>query len=451
MSAPYNRKLGDRPIFMASLIIVLTLFIFVTTLSAAQPAVQGSLPGPAATAATCTVNSTADSGAGALRQCLLDVASGETIIFDPAVFLPASPATIALTSGQLPDLDDGTVTIDASNAGVILDGSAAPPGTPGLRLNSSGNRVMGLQILRFPGDGIQISGAWNIIGGDRGTGTGPLGQGNLVSGNGAQGVTLWGLHNTIRGNIIGTNLAGTEALGNTYEGISVESSAQWNVYEGNLISGNHQNGIATWGTGDRIVGNIIGLDASGTSALGNQRGGIAIENGANQIVIGGSTAEERNIISGNGGSGVTIHNAGTMSNTVKGNYIGADASGLRSLPNNGDGVSISDNASGNLIGGPTAADRNLIFSNRNSGVSIQNAGTQDNTVQGNWIGLPATGAVRQAFPADQALSPAYATDCTLYVATITTGVHKSTDCGATWAEVNNGLTQARLMQVEIPA
>ena len=110
---------------------------------------------------------------------------------------------------------------------------------------------------------------------------------------------------------------------------------------------------------------------------------------------------------------------------------------------------MADGANGNLIGGATAAERNLIFANRDSGVDFNGAATTNNTVQGNWIGL-GLGPVRQAFPNDQAISPAYATDCTLFVATLSTGVHKSTDCGATWAEVNNGLTQTRLAQVEFP-
>jgi hypothetical protein len=75
-----------------------------------------------ATAGTCTATSTADSGPGTLRECLENAVSGDMITFDPAVFPPTSPVTIALTS-ELPEKDDGDVTIDASDAGVILDGS----------------------------------------------------------------------------------------------------------------------------------------------------------------------------------------------------------------------------------------------------------------------------------------------------------------------------------------
>lgn len=68
------------------------------------------------------VTSTADSGSGTLRQALLDAQSGDTITFEPAIFPPATPATIYVNS-ELPSINQGSLTIDASNAGVILDGS----------------------------------------------------------------------------------------------------------------------------------------------------------------------------------------------------------------------------------------------------------------------------------------------------------------------------------------
>ena len=67
--------------------------------------------------------STADSGSGTLRQALLDAQSGDTITFDPVVFPPEASATIYLTS-SLPPITQGGLTIDASNAGMVLDGSA---------------------------------------------------------------------------------------------------------------------------------------------------------------------------------------------------------------------------------------------------------------------------------------------------------------------------------------
>src|SRR3974390_1075088 len=85
----------------------------------ANPTAQrhgGSMP------SVITVTRSADGGPGTLRQALLDAQPYDTITFDPAVFPANAPATIVLSSG-LPELTQGYLTIDASNAGVILNGS----------------------------------------------------------------------------------------------------------------------------------------------------------------------------------------------------------------------------------------------------------------------------------------------------------------------------------------
>ncbi|GAH53046.1 unnamed protein product, partial [marine sediment metagenome] len=91
------------------------------------------------------VFSTADSGNGTLRQCMLNATSGDTIYFDTAVFPPGSPATITISS-SLPQINQGDLTIDVSNAGVILNGSGTPGGTHGFHITSDGNTIKGMQI-----------------------------------------------------------------------------------------------------------------------------------------------------------------------------------------------------------------------------------------------------------------------------------------------------------------
>ncbi|GAI26372.1 unnamed protein product, partial [marine sediment metagenome] len=164
-------------------------------------------PTPQAPGKAILVTSTADAGPGTLRQALLDARSGDTITFDPAVFPPSAPATIYLTS-NLPSITQGNLTIDGSNAGVILDGSnISEDWVSGLEISSNRNTVQGLQIVNFSsGPGIHLCGGAqnNTIGGDRGIGSGPLGQGNLV-GNGEIGINLCDdgtSFNTITGNLI---------------------------------------------------------------------------------------------------------------------------------------------------------------------------------------------------------------------------------------------------------
>lgn len=65
------------------------------------------------------VTSMADNGAGTLRQAIFDARPSDVITFDPSVFPPDAPVTIALSSG-LPELDPGSLAIDAKRAGRVV-------------------------------------------------------------------------------------------------------------------------------------------------------------------------------------------------------------------------------------------------------------------------------------------------------------------------------------------
>jgi CSLREA domain-containing protein len=130
-------------------------------------------------------------------------------------------------------------------------------------------------------------------------------------------------------------------------------------------------------TGNKVTGNFIGTDASGTQDLGNTYHGVYIDYGKDNTV-GGTTAGERNVISGNNGNGVLIEGAGATSNKVTGNYIGTDKNGAAPLGNSSNGVYIS--APNNTVGGTTAGGRNTISGNAGSGVSIYGAGAAGNRI-----------------------------------------------------------------------
>ncbi|NBD34649.1 MAG: hypothetical protein GVY30_01465, partial [Chloroflexi bacterium] len=205
--------------------------------------------------------------------------------------------------------------------------------TPGLSLASDNNTVRGLQISGFPHHGIAVTGSGNQIGGDRSIGAGLLGQGNLISRNGGNGV----------------DIGGSGAMSNT------------------------------------VLGNYIGTDASGMRRRGNAQAGVDLWNGARYNRVGGNTPTTRNLISGNGEDGVDIGMSGTMSNTVIGNYIGADASGSAALPNVYNGICIDGGASSNRIGGATAASENLIAYNDGHGIAMHDAATHGNALLRNRI------------------------------------------------------------------
>ena len=364
---------------------------------------------PLAQGATITVTSTADSGPGSLRQALLDAVSGDTITFDTSVFPPGSPATIALSS-ELPHITQGNLTIDGSNAGVILDGSDASHGA-GLTVRSDNNVVRGLQIYYFPEVGIEVSSGadHNTIGGDRTSGSGPTGEGNVLSGNGVDGIAIDSDYNLVRGNFIGVDFSGESDLGNNTEGVRIRGGA-YNVIGGetegqrNIISGNGNNGvlISRESHDNTVSGNFVGTDLDGRQAIPNDGYGVLICESSYDNLVGGDIESERNLISGNDKDGVTIWGTATMTNTVgntvSGNYIGTDVNGTVAIPNDGDGVHISNGARHNVIGGNNPGERNVISGNDSVGVSITDSATMNNTVHGNYIGTDANGTA--AIPND---------------------------------------------------
>jgi len=223
---------------------------------------------------TILVSSAEDSGPSTLDQAIRDAQPGDIITFDPQVFPPDQPTIIYLSEknndSALPNITQGNLTIDASDAGVILDGSNTSGDlVTGLTICSDGNTIRGLQIINFSGSGIALcSGSNNVIGGDRKIGSGPVGQGNLSSKNGI-GIDLcdWGSNNIVTGNIIGTNAAGSDDWGNTLAGICIENGMTNNVLgPDNLIAFNTSNGIRI--TGSNADGNTITQNSIYENSIG---------------------------------------------------------------------------------------------------------------------------------------------------------------------------------------
>ncbi len=206
--------------------------------------------------------------------------------------------------------------------------------------------------------------------------------------------------NTISGCYVGTNAAGTVATANTIAGISLKAGAHNNTIGGttaaarNIISGNTLQGvlITDAGTNNNVVtGNFIGLDRTGTVAVPNADSGVGIFNGAQSNIIGGTTAAARNVISGNTKQGVYIGDPGSNGNQVMGNYLGTNPAGTAAIPNVNGGVVIQSGAQANTIGGTVAGAGNLISGNTTNGVFVGFAGTSGNVIQGNFIGTTASG------------------------------------------------------------
>ena len=202
-------------------------------------------------------------------------------------------------------------------------------------------------------------------------------------------------NNVIEGNYIGTDVNGTQDFGNLLQGVNIFNSSSNRIggttaAQRNIISGNDQYGVVIQGsgTGNLVQGNYIGTDVNGTGDFGNSFHGVYI-NGSASNTIGGISSGAGNVISGNDQHGVYIADSGATGNLVQGNYIGTDAAGTADWGNTSHGVFI-NNASGNTIGGSSASARNIISNNDGTGVFIQGSGT-GNSVQGNYIGTDVNG------------------------------------------------------------
>ena len=199
--------------------------------------------------------------------------------------------------------------------------------------------------------------------------------------------------NSVQGNLIGLNAAGTAALGNSLQGVAVFGGnatliGGTTAGAGNVISGNGSDGVQDFSSpvSLTIQGNLIGLNAAGTAAVGNGIHGVQIIFAGSAVLIGGDTASARNVISGNGDHGVNIHGGNV---TVAGNYIGTDATGTVAVGNKGSGVGL-DQGSGNVIGDTTPGGGNVISGNGFSGIEFYD-GSDGNTVVNNLIGTAANG------------------------------------------------------------
>jgi|GEM_PF-4814960 len=319
-------------------LIALAITVFVL-----QPVPSQAAP-PQQLSDDCMVITTTIGIPGSVEHCMSTIQSGHTVTFSSTVFPPDNPVSLYPES-PLPIIDQtkNGLTIDGTGAGVILDGSQSMvTDSIGLLLEGvTGVTVKGLQIQNFPGGGVVLrNGAYsNTIGGVNATpGNGCSGDCNLISGNGGNGV----------------NISGAGSISNT------------------------------------VSGNFIGTNATGTDAISNTQCGVWMGEGASYNTIGGDTAGEGNLISGNGDSGVNISGAGSISNTVSGNYIGTNITGTAVLSNNGNGITIDENATGNTVGGNTPGEANLIGGNNANGVAI-NGGAAHNTVSGNAIGVDLAG------------------------------------------------------------
>ena len=138
-----------------------------------------------------------------------------------------------------------------------------------------------------------------------------------------------------------------------------------------------------------IQGNYVGITAGGVAIYNGV--GVVLADSANDLV-GGTTAAQRTVISGNFSEGVEIFGAPSTGDVIAGNYIGTDPTGTAAIPNGGDGIFV-NGASGDTIGLAVPGGENVISGNGSFGIEVAGTSPSAITIQNNYIGVNVLGAV----------------------------------------------------------
>ncbi|MCS7018149.1 MAG: LamG-like jellyroll fold domain-containing protein [Cytophagales bacterium] len=336
-----------------------------------------------------------DSGVGSLRQAITDANLNADVNFLD-FSIPSPPSwTIHLTTTALPTVNtriilEGTSQLGWSATSLIeLNGAALnpPPDAVGLAIDpgGAGSEIYGMEIYGFSSGSMPAG----IIANAANLKIGTQGKGNVISDNAVGIYVLSGA----TGSIISHNIIGLDKTGNIAQsnntGIEVSFANNVQIVN-NIVSANTQNIRIFMSNGSVIRGNLIGTDAAGTSASFSQTIGIVLGGGAVNIVVGGSAPGQGNIIGGHSSVGIQLLAGDNQ--IVRGNYIGTDISGTLNLGNT-TGIEIKAGSINNVIGGTAAGQSNVIAYN-GVGIDISNLGINSgNLISGNSIYCNTSGGI----------------------------------------------------------
>ncbi|MCD4812972.1 T9SS type A sorting domain-containing protein [bacterium] len=256
----------------------------------------------------------------------IDGIGGNTVCGNTIGLNQSQTASISIEGpGVEINSDSNFIGLSQDGYGNIISGNTSY----GIRLNSDNshvnNNLIGISSDNSSfsnGTGIDISGNNNIVGGRHDD---LYFEKNIISGNGS-GIQITGQANTVSGNYIGTNISGNSAISNVTGIVLLGSNniiGGANTSEnsrGNVVSGNSERGIMCMSGGfNVIIGNYIGIDATGTATIPNIIHGIYLS--ASNNIIGGDSEYEKNIICC-GDVGIYILGGATTSNTIYNNWFG---------------------------------------------------------------------------------------------------------------------------------
>ncbi|GAB5404685.1 MAG: hypothetical protein Aurels2KO_29160 [Aureliella sp.] len=308
-----------------------------------------------------TVTNTNDSGAGSLRQAIIDAnnnAGHDRIEFDIA----GSGTQVITLSSALDTITD-QVTIDGTTQTGWTEGSFLPIVIDGNGINAvginidsaaDGSEVSGLVIRDFASDNIHIQSGANDVE-VSGNFLGAFdSSGNFVAGNGGNGA--------------GVLVEGDNAV------IGGHTIADRNIFGGT------DNGVVSRGDSTVVSGNYFGLNAAGATQVDITFDGVRFESGASGGLIGGATEDYRNFLAGVGDHGIQVTGEATDNTTISHNWLGVAANGATLLSIGSSGISVDSGADF------TQVSNNTILATDDVGIRITGSSTTNTTITGNFIG-----------------------------------------------------------------
>ncbi|WP_295668474.1 gliding motility-associated C-terminal domain-containing protein, partial [uncultured Mucilaginibacter sp.] len=338
-------------------------------------------------AATFTVTSNADAGAGTLRQALLDAIGNGTATTDYIYFnLPGNTQaalTITLQS-ELPDISANVIIDGTTQPGSALGVSGAKviitPAVPAANFNAfkvstlvgvnDAVEIYGLYIEGFSPNQSGLGSAI-VSGANCKLVIGAPGKGNVISGNDYAFNGLF-QNAVIQSNFIGIQPDGINAFNNSsvfysgqdYQGLMIGGA---NPQDGNVILSGRISGINFGGVADgthklaTVENNLFNTDYTGTKPIGVANNSCILVNDPNTLLfVTGNVFSASEI-------GVSALNKSAL--IIKGNFFGTDRS--QAFPLGAGTYAIENSDVNSVIGGNAPADQN-VFTNYQNPIDAYN-------------------------------------------------------------------------------
>jgi len=316
-----------------------------------------------------------------------DVARPRSVLAPQAVQATGGATFTVNSTGDGDDVNPGDgICADASGACTLraaLDEANLQPGSTQIGFN-------------LPGSGVHTITLTNVLP-TLGNANGPITIDGYTQPGATPNTSPTADNAQIDVQVVWGGAAGQDAFHITSVGNTIRGVAVYQLQRPFLIYG-------AGATNNRIVGDFIGTDATGTYVTPTHifgGDGVDIAQGASSNVVGDVAAADRNVVSGNGQHGLSTFDEGTEHNVFYNNFIGLSPDGARSVRNYSHGIHLASGSSYNVVGGIAPGQRNVSSGNGGEGIEVTHSETTvENQIIGNDVGTDVTGNAAAPYTAN---------------------------------------------------